>query len=83
LITGGGRQLQAFVPITFETTIRYAAFGRCSASGAQWPPLYHPGFGAVVARASNDGFFLFVEARPWFDRVIMALLEAHARPRSS
>jgi Ni/Fe-hydrogenase subunit HybB-like protein len=70
----GGKPLnspEAFVPITFETMILYAAFGAVAGmillSGL--PHLYHPVFrGQSFSRASNDGFFLVVEARdPRFD----------------
>ena len=76
------------MPITFETTILYAAFGAVFGMLALngLPRLYHPVFrGKSFARASNDGFFLSVEAADaLFDRrEIMALLETWARPRSS
>ena len=83
LITGGKplNSVEAFVPITFETMILYAAFGAVAGmlllNGL--PRLYHPVFrGRTFARASNDGFFLTVEARdPKFDRrETPALLEA-------
>ncbi len=83
LITAGKplNSAEAFVPITFETTILYAAFaavfGMLVLNGL--PRLYHPVFrGKSFARASNDGFFVSVEARdPVFDRrEIIALLEA-------
>jgi Protein of unknown function (DUF3341) len=83
LITAGKplNSVEAFVPITFETTILYAAFGAVFGMLALngLPRLYHPVFrGKSFARASNDGFFLSVEARdPLFDRrQIAALLEA-------
>ena len=82
LITAGKplNSTEAFVPITFETTILYAAFGAVFGMLALngLPRLYHPVFrGKSFARASNDGFFLSVEATdPLFDRrEIMALLE--------
>ena len=59
------------MPITFETMILYAAFGAVGGmlllNGL--PRLYHPVFrGRSFARATNDGFFLTVEARdPKFD----------------
>jgi hypothetical protein len=74
LITAGKplNSAEAFVPITFETTILYAAFGAVFGMLALngLPRLYHPVFrGQSFARASNDGFFLSVEARdPLFDR---------------
>jgi hypothetical protein len=83
LITAGKplNSAEAFVPITFETTILYAAFGAVfgmlALSGL--PRLYHPVFrGKSFARASNDGFFLSVEAKdPLFDRrQTVILLEA-------
>jgi len=83
LITAGKplNSAEAFVPITFETTILYAAFGAVFGMLALngLPRLYHPVFrGKSFARASTDGFFLSVEARdPLFDRrEIVALLEA-------
>jgi len=82
LITAGKplNSAEAFVPISFETTILYAAFGAVFGMLALngLPRLYHPVFrGKSFARASNDGFFLSVEARdPLFDRrEIVALLE--------
>ena len=82
LITGGKplNSPEAFVPITFETTILYAAFGAVAGmlllNGL--PRLYHPVFrGRSFARATNDGFFLTVEARdPKFDRRETAALLA-------
>jgi len=83
LITAGKplNSAEAFVPITFETTILYAAFGAVFGMLALngLPRLYHPIFrGKSFARASTDGFFLSIEARdPLFDRrEIVALLEA-------
>jgi Ni/Fe-hydrogenase subunit HybB-like protein len=57
---------EAFVPISFETMILYAAIGAVlgmlSLNGL--PRFYHPVFrGRSFARASNDGFFLSVESR--------------------
>jgi Ni/Fe-hydrogenase subunit HybB-like protein len=74
LIVGGKplNSVEAFVPITFETTILYAAFGAVAGmlllNGL--PRLYHPVFrGRSFARATGDGFFLSVESRdPKFDR---------------
>jgi hypothetical protein len=57
---------EAFVPITFETIILYAAFGAVLGMLAQngLPRLYHPVFrGRSFARASNDAFFISVESR--------------------
>jgi hypothetical protein len=82
LVTAGKplNSTEAFVPITFETTILYAAFGAVFGmlvlNGL--PRLYHPVFrGQSFARASDDGFFLSVEARDaLFDRrETIALLE--------
>lgn len=62
---------EAFVPITFETTILFASFaavlGMLVLNGL--PRLYHPLFqSATFTRASADGFLLTVEARdPRFD----------------
>ena len=80
LITAGKplNSAEAFVPITFETTILYAAFGAVvgvlAFSGL--PRLYHPVFrGKSFARASDDGFFMSVEAKdPLFDRRQTVLL---------
>ena len=74
LITGGKplNSFEAFVPISFETTILYAAFGSVGAmlllNGL--PRLFHPVFrGRTFSRASDDGFFLTIESRdPNFDR---------------
>ncbi len=86
LITGGKplNSTEAFVPITFETTILYAAFGAIAGmlllNGL--PRLYHPVFrGRTFARATNDGFFLTVEADdPKFDRrETRVVLEAAGR----
>ena len=71
----------AFIVVTFEMTILFAGisavFGMLALNGL--PRLYHPVFrGKSFARASNDGFFLSVEAAdPLFNqREIMALLKA-------
>ncbi len=68
LITGGKpiNSPELFTPITFETTILYAAFGAVGGmlllNGL--PRLYHPVFrGRSFARVCDDGFFLVVEAR--------------------
>jgi Ni/Fe-hydrogenase subunit HybB-like protein len=83
LITGGKplNSPEAFVPISFETMILYAAFGAVAGmlllNGL--PRLYHPVFqGRSFARAATDGFFLEVEAcDPRFDpRETPALLAA-------
>jgi Ni/Fe-hydrogenase subunit HybB-like protein len=74
LITGGKplNSVEAFLPITFETTILYASFGAVAGmlllNGL--PRLFHPVFrGLNFARATDDGFFLAVEADdPKFDR---------------
>jgi Ni/Fe-hydrogenase subunit HybB-like protein len=67
VITGGKplNSTEAFVPITFETIILYAAFGAVAGmlllNGL--PRLYHPVFrGRSFARATSDGFCLAVEA---------------------
>jgi hypothetical protein len=67
LITGGKPldSHQAFVPITFETTILYAAFGAVAGMLLlnDLPRLFHPAFRArSFTRATNDGFLLFVDA---------------------
>jgi Ni/Fe-hydrogenase subunit HybB-like protein len=73
LVTGGKplNSPEAFVPITFETLILYAAFGAIAGmlSLNGLPRLYHPVFRArLFARATNDRFFILIEARdPNFD----------------
>jgi Ni/Fe-hydrogenase subunit HybB-like protein len=71
----GGKPLnspEAFVPISFETMILYAAIGAVVGmlilNGL--PRLYHPVFrGRSFDRATDDGFFLSVESRDeMFDR---------------
>jgi Ni/Fe-hydrogenase subunit HybB-like protein len=67
LITGGKplNSTEAFVPITFETMILYAAFGAIAGMFLlnRLPRLYHPVFRRrTFARTTTDGFFLTVEA---------------------
>jgi Ni/Fe-hydrogenase subunit HybB-like protein len=83
LVVGGKplNSVEAFVPISFETTILYAAFGAVGGMLVlnRLPRLYHPLFvGRSFARATDDGFFVSVEARdPRFDlRGTPALLAA-------
>ncbi|HKM56222.1 MAG TPA: DUF3341 domain-containing protein, partial [Isosphaeraceae bacterium] len=64
---------EAFVPISFETMILYASIAAVLSmlflNGL--PRFYHPVFrGKSFARASDDGFYLSVEARDaMFDKV--------------
>jgi len=83
-LNAGGKPLlswPAFIPVTFEMTILFAAlaavFGSFALNGL--PELYHPVFNAPnFALASRDRFFLIIEARdPQFDpRATRAFLES-------
>jgi len=84
----GGRPFNswvAFIPPAFETTILFASFsaviGMFVLNGLPQP--YHPVFNAPrFARASQDGFFLVVEASdPKFDADKTRALLASLHPR--
>lgn len=83
LIVGGKpfNSIEAWVPIAFELTILFAAFaavfGMLLLNGL--PRLHHPAFDATdFARATDDGFFLAIEAGdPSFsDASVIAFLGA-------
>jgi hypothetical protein len=73
IIIGGKpyNSTEAFVPIIFETTILFGAFGAVFGMLAlnRLPRLYHPAFRSpAFSRVMNDGFFLTIEAAdPRFD----------------
>jgi hypothetical protein len=75
----------AFIPPAFETTILFAAFsaaiGMFALNGLPQP--YHPTFNVPrFARASQDGFFLLIEATdPKFDAKATEAFLASLQPK--
>lgn len=58
--------IPAFIPVMFELTILFASFGAVVGMFAinRLPTLYHPLLKSEqFARATNDGFFVSIEAR--------------------
>lgn len=74
--------LPAFVPIIFELTVLFSAFGAVFGMLAinRLPALHHPLFrNAAFSRATRDGFFVSVESGdPKYDMLALHHMMRHA-----